>query len=266
MQTSVDEIADRIYRISTYIPEVAAPAGFTFNQFLIDDEDPLLFHTGHRQMFPVVADAVTHVTSVERLRWITFGHLEADECGAMNQWLTAAARAEVFFGELGCEISFNDLSDRPPVAIADGAVVELGDKRVRRIDTPHVPHNWESQVLFEETTGTLFAGDLFTHAGRGDALTEHDVVEPAAATEDVFHANSLSAHAGATIRGLASLAPRTLAIMHGSSFSGDCVAALHDLADDCDRRILEVLERGLAGRPGRGCPDPTAHHDSGTDT
>ena len=168
MKTSTHEIADRIYRLSTCVPD-AAPGGFTFNQFLIDADEPLLFHTGPRRMFPLVSEAVARILPLERLRWITFGHVESDECGAMNEFLAAAPRAEVAHGALGCMVSLDDLCDRPPRKLADGEVIDLGGKRVRHIDTPHVPHNWEARVLFEETTGTLFCGDLFTHAGDGPA-------------------------------------------------------------------------------------------------
>jgi len=256
VQTRVDEIAESIYRISTYVPAVAPPAGFTFNQFLVNAEEPLLFHCGHRAMFPSIAEAVATVLPLERLRWISFGHVEADECGAMNLWLQAAPHAQVCHGQIGSMLSVEDMADRPPRTLADGEVIDLGRRRVRQIPTPHVPHNWESQVLFEETTATLLCGDLFTHVGNRRPLTEDDVVEAAVETEDVFHGNSLSAASGATIRGLAELAPRTLALMHGSSFTGDCRRALLDLADDFDRRARRVLEQGLALRQAVGCPTP----------
>ena len=179
METTITEIADDIYRLSTWVPDVAPPAGFTFNQFLVAADEPLLFHTGHRRMFPLVSDAVSRVLPVEDVRWITFGHVEADECGSMNEWLAAAPRSEVAHGALGCMVSLDDLCDRPPRPLADGEVLDLGGKRVRHIDTPHVPHGWEARVLFEETTGTLFCGDLFTHLGNGDPLTTADIVDPA---------------------------------------------------------------------------------------
>jgi flavorubredoxin len=135
METKVDEIAEGIYRISTWVAEIAPPAGFTFNQFLIDADEPLLFHTGPRRMFPLVREAVG---GVERLRWITFGHVESDECGSMNEWLAAAPRAEVAHGMIGCMVSLNDMADRPPRGLADGEVIDLGGKRVRHLDTPHV--------------------------------------------------------------------------------------------------------------------------------
>ncbi|MGY1739529.1 MULTISPECIES: oxygen-binding di-iron domain-containing protein [unclassified Blastococcus] len=236
--TTTTEIADGIYRISTWVPDVAPPAGFTFNQFLVDADEPLLFHTGHRRMFPLVAAAVARVRPVEELRWITFGHVEADECGAMNEWLAAAPRATVAHGVLGCQVSLDDLCDRPPRPLADGEVVDLGGKRVRHLDTPHVPHGWEARVLYEETTGTLLCGDLFTHLGNGPALVTSDVVGPAVEAELVFRAMTLAPGTTATLSRLADLEPTTLALMHGSSFTGDGGGALRELAAQLDARFL----------------------------
>ncbi len=236
METRVDEIAEDIYRFSTWVPDVGPPDGFTFNQFLIDAEQPLLFHTGLRAMFPLVSDAVARVTPIDRVRWITFGHVEGDECGSMNEWLAAAPSAEVAHGAVGVAVQLEDLADRPPRALADGEVLDLGGRRVRHIDTPHVPHGWEARVLFEETTGTLLCGDLFTQLGR-EATTEGDVVGPAIHAEDIFKASSLAPSSAATVRRLAELSPTTLALMHGPSFTGDCVGALAALADDYDVRV-----------------------------
>lgn len=240
MEPAVDEIADGIYRISSFVPDLAPPAGFTFNQFLVAGDEPLLFHTGHRAMFPAVAEAVGRVLPVESLRWITFGHLEADESGSMNQWLAAAPRAEVAHGALGCAVSLDDLCDRPPRPLADGEVIDLGGKRVRHLDTPHVPHGWEARVLFEETTGTLLCGDLFTHFGGRDVpLTTDDIVGPAMEAEAVFRASSLAPTTAAVMRTLGDLAPSTLALMHGSSYAGDGRRALHDLADAYEREYFQ---------------------------
>jgi flavorubredoxin len=236
MTTKVDEIAPRIYRLSTFVPEIG-PNGFTFNQFLIDDDEPLLFHTGHRSMFPSVRDALERVLPIERLRWITFGHVESDECGAMNDFLAAAPHAQVAHGALGCMVSIGEMADRPPRPLADGEVIELGTKKVRHIDTPHVPHGWEARVLFEETTATLLCGDLFTHLGDGPALTEGDIVGPAGQAEDVFAYSCLAPSTPSTIDQLATLEPTTLALMHGSSFHGDCAASLRDLASAYRDRI-----------------------------
>lgn len=225
----VTEIADGIFRISTFVDDIT-PQGFTFNQFLVVADEPLLFHAGHRAMFPHIAEAVATVVPVESLRWISFGHVEADECGAVNMWLAGAPHAEVAFGALGCAVSLDDLCDRPPRALGEGEVLDLGGKRVRQMSTPHVPHGWEAQVLFEETTGTLLCGDLFTAAGRGPAVTGGDIVGPAVATEGMFHATSLAPATGQVLRSLGDLRPATLALMHGSSFQGDGRQALYDLA------------------------------------
>ncbi len=239
MQPTVDEIADGIYRISTFVPEVT-PEGFTFNQFLVAAEEPLLFHTGPRAMFPLVAEAVATVLRVESVRWITFGHVESDECGSMNMWLAAAPRRQVAHGALGCEVSLNDLCDRPPRALAEGEVLDLGGKRVRQISTPHVPHGWEAQVLFEETTGTLLCGDLFSQVGPGPAITSNDIVEPALAAERMFHATCLAPHTVPTLRQLGDLKPTTLAVMHGRSYRGNGQKALHDLAAGYGQLMAEM--------------------------
>jgi flavorubredoxin len=236
--TLIDEIADGIYRLSTFVADVG-PTGFTFNQFLIDDDEALLFHTGQRMLFDSVSEAVATVVPIESLRWITFGHVEADECGSMNQFLAAAPHAEVAHGALGCSVSLDDLADRLPVPLANGQVLELGTHRVRHIDTPHVPHGWEARVLFEETTRTLLCGDLFTQLGNGPSLTSNDVLAAAAQAEDVFGASCLTPTTAPTIRALADLDPKTLAVMHGSSVTGDCAGALRGLADDYERRLLD---------------------------
>jgi flavorubredoxin len=236
METRITEIADGIFRLSTFVPDVAPPAGFTFNQFLVRGDEPLLFHTGLRKMFGLTREAVSRLLPPEQLRWIAFGHFEADECGALNEWLAVAPRAEAAHGAIGCSVSLNDFADRPPRLLADGEVLNLGGKRIRYIDTPHTPHGWDAGLLFEESTGTLLCGDLFTQLGAGPALTESDIVGPAIAAEDLFQSSSLNPRMGSTIRSLAALAPRTLAVMHGASFAGDGAAALHALADDYDRR------------------------------
>jgi flavorubredoxin len=236
MKTAVNEIGDRIYRLSTFVPDIG-PTGFTFNQFLVDADEPLLFHAGPRTMFESVASAVATVFPVERLRWITFGHLESDESGAMNHFLAAAPQAQVAHGVMGCMVSINDLADRPPVPLGAGEVLDIGGKRVRNIDTPHVPHGWDAHVLYEETTGTLFCGDLLSQVGDGPALTTGDVVDAAAQTEDMFASTCLTPTTTLTIRELAALEPTTLAIMHGSSYSGRGGDALRALADDYDRRF-----------------------------
>ncbi len=239
MKTNIDEIANRIYRFSTCVPD-AAPGGFTFNQFLIDADQPLIFHTGPRRMYPLVSEAIARIVPLARLRWITFGHVESDECGAMNAFLAAAPQAEVAHGAVGCMVSLDDLCDRAPRRLADGEAIDLGGKRVRHIDTPHVPHNWEARVLFEETTQTLFCGDLFTHAGDGPALTDADIIGPALAAEALFRATSISPATGKTIRRLATLEPQALALMHGSSTRVHCRESLLALADAYDSLIQQA--------------------------
>lgn len=245
METRVDEIAERIYRLSTFLPAVG-PSGFTFNQFLVDAEEPLLFHCGQRALFPAVAQAVARVMDVRRLRWIAFSHVEADECGALDQWLTAAPGATVTHGAIGCAIWLNDQAPRAPRALADGEVLDLGGRRVQRLDTAHVPHCWDAGLLHEETTGTLFCSDLFTHVGDPPALTDGDILGPAIAAERQFGYTSLTPATGATIRRLAGLRPRTLAVMHGSSFRGDAGPVLGRLAEFYD----DLLQKGTATRGG----------------
>ena len=229
MDTTVDEIGADIFRLSTWIPDITEH-GFTMNQFLLTGDEPFLFHCGHRQLFPLVSAAVAKVIPVEKLRWISFGHVEADECGSVNMWLEAAPSAEVIHGPLACAISLTDICDRPPVVATDEPL-DTGGHRLRFIATPHVPHNWEAGLWFDETTATLFSGDLLTHAGKCPALTESDCVAPAMAAEEVFHATGLTTNLGPTLEQLAALNPTTLAIMHGASFSGDGAAQLRGLAD-----------------------------------
>ena len=217
METRIDEVADGIFRLSTWTPKIP-PDGFTFNQFLIRAEQPMLFHCGHRAMFGQIAEAVARLIPIETLRWIGFSHLEADESGAMNEWLRAAPRAEVAHGRIGCMTSLGD----------------LGGKRVRHIDTPHLPHGWDARLLYEETTATLFCSDLFAHTGDPPALTETDIVGPAMAMERMSRATSVTPTTGPALRRLADLAPRTLALMHGASFRGDTRAALCGLAAELE--------------------------------
>lgn len=238
MEARNSEIADGIYRLSVYVPQIAPPAGFTFNQFLVLGDEPLLFHTGLRKMFPSIREAVSQIVAPERLRWIAYGHFEADECGSINEWLAVAPNAQAAHGQTGCLVSLNDFADRAPRVLQDGETIELGKgKRVRYLDTPHIPHGWDAGVIYEELTGTLLCGDLFTQVGDGPALTELDVVGPAIAAEDIFKFSSLNPSMGATIRRLADLSPQRLALMHGPSFAGDGRAALRALADDYDRRV-----------------------------
>ena len=241
METKISEIADGIYRLSTFVPDIAPPAGFTFNQFVVMGEQPLMFHTGLRKMFGLNLEALRRLMSPEKLRWIAYGHYESDECGAMNEWLAVAPQAQAAHGHTGCMVSLNDMADRPPRMLADGEVIDLGGKRVRYIDTPHTPHGWDAGVLFEETTRTLLCGDLFTQLGNDRATTDRDIVGPAIAAENLFNYSSLNPGMGATIRGLSRLDVRTLALMHGPSYTGDGAAALRALADEYDRRAMQSV-------------------------
>jgi flavorubredoxin len=230
--TSVDEIEDGVYRISTGVGPEVVPGGFSFNQYLIADEDPLLFHTGPRRLFPAVREAVARVLPIDRLRWVAFSHVEADECGAMNEFLSAAPRAQPLCSQVAAMTSTDDLALRPARALADGEAVRLGRHEVVWRDAPHVPHGWECGFLSETTTRTLLCGDLFTQPGdRAPALTEGDILGPSEAMRarmDYF------AHGPATrptLEKLARTAPRTLACMHGSAWRGDGGRLLLALAD-----------------------------------
>ncbi len=239
MHTTIDEIAPDIFRLSTHVDEVAPPAGFTFNQFLIRGDEPFLFHTGMRQLFPLVSDAVNRIVPLQDLRWISFAHVEADECGAMNLFLDAAPNAQVVHGGLACMVSLNDLCDRPPVPMGDG-VLDIGGHRMQFVPTPHVPHNWESGLWFDETTRTLMAGDLFTQVGGGPAITTDDIVEPALVAEEIFHSTGLGPNVPLTLARLAALEPTTLATMHGSSYRGDGAAQLRALAMGYETFVVDA--------------------------
>jgi len=232
--TNVHEIAAGIYRISTPVLPPGIPGGFTFNQILVVDDEPLLFHTGLRQLFPLVREAVAHVLGdVAKLRWIGFSHVEADESGSLNDWLAAAPRAEPVCSTIAAMVSVGDLADRPPRALADGEQLAIGTKRLRWIDAPHLPHNWECGYMFESTTRTLLCGDLFTHAGADvPPLTEADVLGPAEALRKAMPTSvAIESQARAILDKLASTEPTTLALMHGSSYRGDGRALLLAFAD-----------------------------------
>jgi len=231
--TRIDEIADGIFRISVPVPEQAIPipGGFTFNQFLIVDEQPLLFHTGPRGMFPLVHEAVAHVMAPERLRWVAFSHYEADECGGANLWLGAAPEAQVLCSRVGALVQ-GDSFDRPCVAMADGEERSLGRHALRWFDAPHVPHGWDNGFLAELGTRTLFCGDLFTQPGAGGApITDGDILGPSEAMRqgmaDYFVTGQRTTD---TLARLAAFEPRTLACMHGSSFTGNGSALLGELS------------------------------------
>jgi len=232
--TNVFEVADGIYRINT--PVIIPGGDFSFNQYLIVDDEPLLFHTGPRKLFPLVREAVASIMPVERLRYIGFSHVEADECGSLNEWLAVAPQAVPVCGAVAAMVSIEDLADRPPRALADGEVLSLGTHRVRWFDTPHLPHAWECGLLNEETTHTLLCGDLFSQGGSDlPACTEADILGP---SEDFRHELdyfSHTPHARAMLERLAATQPTTLACMHGSAWRGDGAKLLRALADALSR-------------------------------
>ena len=233
--TNVHEISAGIFRISVPVPPSAMPGGFTFNQFLLVDDEPLLFHTGPHKVFPLVRQAVAHVLGdVTRLKWVGFSHVEADECGALNEWLQAAPQATPVCSQVAAMVSVSDFALRPARALADGEELSLGKKRVRWLDAPHLPHNWECGYLNESTTRTLLCGDLFTHGGSdGPPITESEVLGPSEAFRQATPPGSVAIERGtrAILEKLAATEPRTLALMHGSSYRGDGAKLLRGLAD-----------------------------------
>ncbi len=229
--TNVAEVARGIYRINTPIDIPGGPA-FSFNQYLIDDDERLLFHTGPRRLFPLVREAIATLLPPETLRWIAFSHVEADECGSLNEWLAVAPSAQPLCSSVAALVSITDLADRPPRGLSDGETISLGDHKVRWFDAPHVPHGWECGYLADETTRTLFCGDLFTQPGRGQtALVETDILGPSEAFRAAFDYYSDSKRARPIIEKLAAFEPDTLACMHGSAWRGDGGALLMQLAD-----------------------------------
>jgi flavorubredoxin len=227
--TSVDEITDGIYRIST--PVQIPGGGFSFNQYLIADDAPLLFHTGPRRLFPTVRAAIARVMPVERLRYLAFAHFEADECGALNEFLAAAPQAEPVCSRIAALVSVNDVADRPAHALGDGEVLALGRHRLRWLDAPHLPHGWENGYMFDETTDTLLCGDLFTQPGdRSPAVTESDILGPSEAFRQAMDYYAHARDGEALFRKLAATRPRVLACMHGSAWHGDGAALIAELA------------------------------------
>lgn len=231
--TSVDEVEERIYRIST--PVTKLPGGFSFNQYLIEDDEPLLFHTGPRKLFPLVRDAVSRVLPARRLRFIAFSHFEADECGSVNEFLAAAPHAVPLCGTVAALVSVNDVADREARALADGETVSLGRRKVQWFDTPHMPHAWECGVLFEHTTRTLLCSDLFTEGGADHpAVTEADILEPSERFRAQMDYYSHAKNGRQILLRLAKTRPAMLARMHGSAWRGDGAAMLTALAAALD--------------------------------
>lgn len=229
--TNVHEIADDIYRINTPVA-IEGAGGFSFNQYLIVDAEPLLFHTGPRKLFPLVREAVASVIPVPTLRYVSFSHVEADECGSLNEWLEAAPQAVPLCGSIAAMVSIGDLAIRAPRGLADGERVSLGEHSVRWLDAPHVPHGWDCGFLAEDRTATLLCGDLFTQGGTdGPPLTECDILEPSEAFRRPLDYFAHGKNTRATLEKLAATNPATLACMHGSAWRGDGAALLRALAD-----------------------------------
>lgn len=230
--TNIHEIADGIYRISTPVVLEGGPGGFSFNQFLIVDDEPLLFHTGPHKMFTLVQEAVVSVLPVERLRYIGFSHVEADECGSMSEWLTAAPLAVPLCSKIAAMTSMSDLTDRPVRGLADAEVLSLGKHRLRWFDTPHVPHGWDCGLIMDEGTRTLLCSDLFTQGGSNlPAVTEEDILGPSEMMRKAMDYYSHSPDTRAILEKLASAEPTTLACMHASTWKGDGSKLLRALAD-----------------------------------
>jgi flavorubredoxin len=244
METRVDEIAANLYRISLYI----AKADLQFNQFLVLDDEPLLYHTGMRRMFPQVSKAVAGIMDPARLRWIGFSHFEADECGSLNEWLALAPHAVPICGVIGAAVNINDFADRTPRVLADGDILPTGSCRFRFLETPQVPHAWDASLLFEETGKTLFCSDLFLQNGDREPLTGEDLTERSRQALVAYQAGPLANSipytplTDAALARLAELKPERLAVMHGASFSGDGGHALRELA--------AMFKATLAGRQG----------------
>jgi flavorubredoxin len=229
--TNVHEVADGIYRINTPVA-IDGAGGFSFNQYLIDDDEPLLFHTGLRRMFPLVREAAATILPVERLRHIAFSHVEADECGSLNEWLAVAPRSAPLCGTVAALVSIGDLADRPPRALADDERLALGRHTVRWFDTPHLPHAWECGFLMEERTSTLLCGDLFTQGGADlPAVTESDILGPSEEFRRAMDYFSHTRNARPMLEKLAAANPTTLACMHGSAWRGNGAQLLRALAD-----------------------------------
>lgn len=243
----VTEIAPDHYLISIYVSEF----NLRFNHFLIKDEEPLLFHTGMKQMFPIVQESVARVIDPATLRWISFSHFEADECGALNEWLAVAPRAEPVCGLVGALVSVNDFAVRQARTLSHDEILKTGTFRLRFRQTPHVPHNWEAGLLFEEVTRTLLCSDLFSHEGDVEPMTESDIVGRAqralieGQNGPFANAYPYTPLTESILYGLADLHPKQLALMHGSAYIGDGGRALRELAII----IREVLGQGTGSAP-----------------
>jgi len=229
--TNVHEIGDGIYRINTPVTLPGGVGHFSFNQYLIVDDEPMLFHAGLRQLFPVVREAVASLMPVEKLSYVGFSHFESDECGALNSWLAVAPRAVAVCSQVAALVSGNDFADRAPRGLADGEELSLGRHRMRWFDTPHMPHGWDCGLIMDMSTRTFFCGDLFTQSGPSEvALTESDIFGPSEAFRAPMDYFAHAPQTGAILERLAREAPTTLACMHGSAWRGDGAKLLRQLS------------------------------------
>lgn len=225
------EIAPNVYRISIY----AQVADLQFNHFLVLDDEPLLFHTGLRRMHAELREAVSRLIKLSDLRHISFSHFESDECGALNEWLGVAPKADVICSQVCARVCVNDFIGREARALADGETFSTGKLRFRYCRTPHLPHGWDAGVLLEETEKTLFCSDLFHQHSDVEPITSDDIVGRSSEAMKGYQAGILAEYVPYTpltaqnLKKLADLQPKTLAVMHGSSFTGDCARALGDL-------------------------------------
>ncbi len=246
--TNIAEIAAGIFRINTPT-KLPGEVGFSFNQYLIVDEAPMLFHTGQRKLFPLVREAIDAVLPVERLRYLALSHFEADECGALNELLAAAPNAVPLCGQIAALVAINDFADRAPRALADGEELSLGSRTIRWFDTPHVPHAWECGLMLDATTRTFFCGDLFTQGGPGDvAVTEADILGPSEAFRKPMDYFAHAPQTRATLERLAREAPTTLACMHGSAWRGDGARLLRELAAALETPQLSGVRPAASAR------------------
>jgi flavorubredoxin len=237
--TNVQEIADGIFRINTPVAIPGGPGAFNFNQYLIVDEAPMLFHTGQRKLFPLVREAIAAVMPVERLRYLGLSHFEADECGALNDFLSVAPQAVPVSSQIAAMVAIEDFAQRAPKVLADGEELALGSRTVRWFDTPHMPHGWESGLMMDTRTKTFFCGDLFTQGGPGEvALTESDILGPSEAFRAPMDYFAHAPHTSATLERLARERPTTLACMHGSAWRGDGARLLRELSASLERTRL----------------------------
>jgi len=238
--TNVHEVATGIYRINTPVVFPGGSGAFNFNQYLIADDEPLLFHTGPRRMFPLVSEAVARIVPLQQLRYLAFSHFEADECGSLNEFLAVAPNAMPACSRVAAMVSVNDVADRPARPLADGEILKLGRHELRWFDTPHLPHAWECGLMMELATRTLLCGDLFTQGGTGETpLTESDILGPSEAFRSPMDYYAHSPDTGAMLERLAAERPEVLACMHGSAWRGDGAALLRGLATTLERKATK---------------------------